>query len=471
MPIILVKTIGGFILPKSLWLQTAYQDIAFPSLREDMQCDVCIVGGGLSGIANAYFLAKQGLDVILLEKDQILAGATGNSTGKLTVQHDLIYAKLIQKFGIENAKLYYEVNREAIEFARSFADGDEIRPADSILFAQTKAGEDLLKDEIAAYKKIGISGQLGRNFELPLPYLSTLTIEGESQIHPVRFGQALAKLATEAGARIYEQSAVETMDFEQRFVTLQEGSKVRFKNLILSTHYPIEALKGLQVLKLSVDRSYIVSAIADMTLQGQYISVDAPKRSIRTAKIDGKTYFLLSGADHTAGIVGNTAEHYERLYEDVKDTFRLSTFITGWSAQDPETPDLVPYAGQISPSLPHVYMSTGNRKWGLSTSLATAKIISDQIIGKTNAATALFAPSRTDFGAFLLQSLKLTGRVATQFTAGHLTRMKAPICTHLGCRTRWNNAEETWDCPCHGSRFRKDGSVLEGPATRPLDLS
>lgn len=458
-------------MSKSLWLQTAYENIAFPSLKEDMRCDVCIVGGGLNGIANAYFLAKQGLDVILLEKNDVLAGATGNSTGKLTVQHGLIYAKLIQKFGPENAKIYYDMNREAITFAKSFANEDQLQQADSILFAQTKAGANQLKEEFSAYEQLGISGHLGRNFELPLPYLSTLTIEGESQIHPVRFGQTLAKLATEAGARIYTQSAVQSMDFEKRFVTLATGKQVHFNSLVLSTHYPIEALKGLQILKLAVSRSYIVSSIADMPLKGQYISIDSPMRSIRTAKIDGRTYFLLSGADHPAGIVGDTAAHYERLYTDVKDTFRLSDFVTGWSAQDPETPDLIPYAGQISPDLPNVYISTGNRKWGLSTSLASAKIITDQITGQDNQAAPLFAPDRTNFGAFLLQSLRLTGRVAKEFTSGHITRTNAPICTHLGCRTRWNNAEETWDCPCHGSRFRKDGSVLEGPATKPLDLS
>lgn len=457
-------------MSKSLWLQTAHSKTTYPSLQDNIQCDVCIVGGGLNGIATAYFLAKQGIDVILLEKNELLAGATGNSTGKLTVQHDLIYAKLIQKFGLENAKTYYEINREAIEFARSFASIDDLQKADSILFAQTDAGVNQLKDEVAAYEKIGISGKLGRNFELPIPYLSTLTLANEAQIHPVRFGQKLAKLATDAGARIYEQSAVQLMDSEKSLITLASGVKVQFNSLVLSTHYPIEALKGLQVLKLDVSRSYIVSAIADMALQGQYISVDSPKRSIRTAKIDGKTYFLLSGADHPAGVISDTAEHYERLYNDMKDTFRLSSFVTGWSAQDPETPDLIPYAGRISQSLSNVYISTGNRKWGLSTSLASAKIITDQITGQVNPATALFAPDRTNFGAFLLQSLKLTGRVAKEFTAGHIARTNAPICTHLGCRTKWNNAEQTWDCPCHGSRFRKDGSVLEGPATKPLDL-
>ncbi|MDS9472133.1 FAD-dependent oxidoreductase [Sporosarcina pasteurii] len=458
-------------MPNSLWLQSAYEHEPFPPLQEDIHCDVCIVGGGLSGIANAYYLAKQGKDVVLLEKDSLLAGATGNSTGKLTTQHDFVYANLINKFGREHARLYYDVNKDAVEFGRSIAKGDELLSANSILYAQTKAGEELLRQEAHAYTELSIPGELGRNSELPIPILSTLMMEDEAQIHPVRFGHTLAKLAIEAGARFYEQSDVQTMDFNDRFLTLKSAAKVHFKNLILSTHYPIEALKGIQVLKLAVDRSYIVSARADIALTGQYISVDSPKRSIRTAKIDGKTYFLLSGSSHTAGVEGNTTGHYERLYADLKDTFRLTSFITGWSAQDPETPDLIPYAGKITTSLPHVYISTGNRKWGLSNSLAGAKIISDQIVGRENPATALYAPNRTGFGDKLLQALKLTGLVVKEFTTGHIARTDAPICTHMGCRTRWNNAEETWDCPCHGSRFRKDGSVLEGPATKPLDLS
>lgn len=458
-------------MPKSLWLQSAYPYEAFPTIVNDVQCDVCVVGGGLNGIATAYFLAKQGKDVVLLEKDSILAGATGNSTGKLTVQHDLIYAQLIQKFGPDGAKLYYDTNRNAVEFGRDFAHKGELTTANSILFSQTEVGKAQLKNEIEAYKIIGIPGQLGRNSELPIPFLSTLTIEDECQIHPVRFGQSLAKQAVDAGVRIYEQSSVETMDFENCSLTTGENTQIQYKDLVLSTHYPIEALKGLQVLKLAVDRSYIVAAHANMALSGQYISVDAPKRSVRTAKFDGETYFLLSGAHHTAGTEGETSKYYETLYADVKDTFRLSTFVTGWSAQDPETPDLIPYAGQITPSLSNVYISTGNRKWGLSNAISSAEIISDQIVGRKNAATELFAPHRTKAGAQLLQALKLTGLVLKEFTTGHIMRMDAPICTHLGCRTRWNNAEQTWDCPCHGSRFRKDGSVLEGPATRPLNLS
>lgn len=457
-------------MAKSLWLQTAYPREEFPTLNENITCDVCIIGGGLSGIANAYFLAKEGKDVVLLEKETILTGATGNSTGKLTIQHDLVYVNLIKKFGIDGAKRYLEANEEAVQFGKYFAIKDELRIADSVLYSQTKYGSELLKQEAQAYKELGIDGEIGKSTELPIVIDATLTVKNESQIHPVRFGQKLAQMAVEAGARIYEFSDVILTDLKQRFITMKSDCQVQFQELIFCTHYPIEALRGMQILKLAVDRSYIVSTEANMPLRGQYISIDSPKRSIRTAQFDSETYFLLSGASHQAGLEGNTIPYYDKLYADLKDTFHLTERATGWSAQDPETPDLIPYAGKITASLPHIYISTGYRKWGLSNCIASARIITDQIIGKENRAAKLFAPDRTGFGAFMAQALKLTGLVAKEFTSGHITRRNAPICTHLGCRTRWNNAEETWDCPCHGSRFRKDGSVLEGPATKPLDL-
>lgn len=454
----------------SLWLQTAYPRETYPALDKDIECDVCIIGGGLSGIANAYFLAKEGKNVVLLEKDEILSGATGNSTGKLTVQHDIVYADLIKQFGRDNARIYYEVNRDAVSFGKSFSEGDELRNADSVLFSQSKYGTELLQDEKRAYDDIGIAGELGRNSELPLRTEATLMIQNEAQIHPVRLGQHLAKLAVKAGARIFEKSDVRLMDLKKRLLYTNSQNEIQFNELLLCTHYPIEALRGLQIMKLSVSRSYIVAAPANMPLTGQYISVDNPKRSVRTAFIDGKTHFLLSGEGHQAGMEKETQVHYETLSSELHSIYQLDPLKCGWSAQDPSTPDLIPYAGQISRSMPYVYLNTGFRKWGLSNSLASARIISDQIVGRQNKAASLYAPDRTGFGSFLMQALKNTGLVLKEFTGGHITRTHSPICTHMGCRTRWNEADQTWDCPCHGSRFRKDGSVLEGPATKPLDL-
>ena len=157
---------------------------------------------------------------------------------------------------------------------RSIAIDDELKAADSILYSQSKHGTELLRHEMRAYEELGIPGELGRNSELPLQIDATLTLKDESQIHPVRFGQHLARLAVEAGARIYEQSDVVLMDLKKRLLSMKSGHEVQFTELILCTHYPIEALRGLQIMKLSVDRSYIVAAEGDMPLRGQYIAVD-----------------------------------------------------------------------------------------------------------------------------------------------------------------------------------------------------
>lgn len=455
----------------SLWLETAYPRTTYPPSTMDSTCDVCIIGGGLSGITAAYLLAKAGKKVVLLEKDRILEGASGNTTGKLTTQHGLVYADLLKKFGEDSARLYYKTNDDAIRFAQSLAEGDELRTTNSVLFAQTDSGVHSLRNEAAVYQHLGIPFDRRLNFELPLPVKETLTLTNQAQLHPVRFGQHLAKLAQSEGAQLCEQSVVRSMNLKDKSLQLGNGIVIQFDELVLCTHYPIEALRGMNILKLEVNRSYLLSAPADMPLQGQYLSVDEPNRSVRTAYIDGRPHFLLSGESHRAGSTSDTNIHYNRLSEELQSIYHLGEPIHSWAAQDPSTPDLIPYAGPISKSMPYVHICTGFRKWGMTNSLAAAHIVSDQITGRKNPSIPLYAPDRTGFGTQLFQAIKTTGFVLKEFTGGHITRTKAPICTHMGCRTRWNAGDETWDCPCHGSRFRKDGSVLEGPATRPLDLN
>ncbi|WP_432353248.1 FAD-dependent oxidoreductase [Sporosarcina sp. A2] len=455
---------------KSLWLETAYPRDTYAPPSSDTSCDVCIIGGGLCGVTTAYLLAKAGKKVLLLEKDRILEGASGNTTGKLTTQHDIVYADLIKKFGEESAKLYYKTNDAAIRFAEYIAEGDELRSTHSVLFARTDKGIETLKFEADAYKALGIPFDRRLNWELPISVKETLTLSNQAQLHPVRFGQHIAKLAVAEGVQLCEKSDVRSMDLKEKSLQLSSGIVVTFDELVLCTHYPIEALRGMNILKLEVKRSYLLSAPADMPLQSQYLSVDEPKRSIRTVFIDGRSHFLLGGEDHKAGVTSDTDLHYNRLAEELQSTYYLGEPIHSWSAQDPSTPDLIPYAGPISAAMPYVHICTGFRKWGMTNSIAAAKIVTDQITGQQNPAIALYAPDRTGFGTLLFQALKTTGFVLKEFTGGHIARTNAPICTHMGCRTRWNKGDETWDCPCHGSRFRKDGSVLEGPATRPLNF-
>ncbi len=457
-------------MQNSLWLK----DVETPdlsSLSSSLDCDVCVVGGGLSGIYTAYLLAKKGMNVVLLEaKPTPAIGTTGHSTGKLTPQHGVVYSKLMKYFSTEDVFTYYQANKDAIESALKIASEDTFERVDSYLYATTVSGKQTIEKELYAYKELNIPGIETTDTELPFDVTSALKMENTAQIHPTKFALHFLKLALEAGAAVYTNTRVTKVEIDEKFVLTENDSKVTFKKLVLCTHYPIESIKGLITTKLSIDRSYLLASKATSTLKGQYLSVESSSRTIRTAVIGDTPYFIYGGSSHTAGEVENTQTYYETLKEEMETTFNLQEPPFLWSAQDPNTPDLVPYIGQISEDTPDLYIATGYRKWGLSNSLVAGEILSSLITHETHKAAQLYSPTRDQFGKNFLRGLSTIGFVTANLAEGYITRMEAPKCTHLGCKTRWNDGDETWDCPCHGSRFDKNGNVIEGPAVYPLKM-
>ncbi|HWI48689.1 MAG TPA: FAD-dependent oxidoreductase [Rummeliibacillus sp.] len=453
----------------SIWLQNK-QTNSKPSLDESIQTDVCIIGGGLSGIMTAYHLAKAGKEVVLLEGNSLLHGATGHSTGKLTAQHGPVYQSIIEKFGLDSALLYYELNQKAISSAFDLVDSSIIQPVTSFLYTEEGQNIKKLEDEWAAYKQLHIPGTFGEKGEIPYALKASLAMLDQAQIHPVRFGQSIMDMAIKAGAKFYENSRVQHINLSKPYVELENKQTVYCKDLVICSHYPLEAIIGLQLVKLKINRSYIVAFKSSEPYKGQYLSIDQPGRSIRTVQIDGDNYTLLVGSSHRAGALSNTNIFYDAIEKEAYANFAATDIPFKWAAQDPETPDLLPYVGQISSSHPNIWLSTGFRKWGISNSLVAGQIVSDGILGQPNAGIKLYSPKHTTIGDALWQALKVGGQTAVDLIGGYVTRSSMPRCTHLGCKTRWNEADETWDCSCHGSRFAKDGSVLEGPAVKPLNL-
>ncbi|MFF3102803.1 FAD-dependent oxidoreductase [Viridibacillus arvi] len=457
-------------MASSIWLDKQ-APFARPSLEQSIETDICIIGGGISGILAAYLLSKVGRKVTLLEGNTLFSGTTGHSTGKVTAQQGLLYSQLITKFGMEAAQQYYELNQQAVELSFNLAEPGCVQHTDSFLYTQKADGKKDLEDEWKAYQTLGIPGEWNADCEIPYDIAASLKMPKQAQIHPVRFGRTIAEKAIQSGADIYEHSRVQKVNILKPCVELENGHTVCYKELILCSHYPLEAIIGMQIFKLEVTRSYIVAFEASELYKGQYLSIDKPGRSIRTTLIDDKPFILLAGDSHPAGTISNTSMYYEALQSEAKDKFAASNCNYHWSAQDPETVDLIPYVGQISSRLPNIWMASGFRKWGLANSIVAAQLLRDGIVGKQNVGLSLYSPKHTKFGDAVLQALKLGGKVTKDFVGGHVTRRAMPRCTHLGCKTRWNEADETWDCPCHGSRFSKDGAVLEGPAVYPLDLS
>lgn len=458
-------------MQNSLWLAGA-ESLSSTRLTGSIDCDVCIVGGGLTGVYTAYLLAKKGVNVALIEaNDSVAIATTGHSTGKLTPQHDAVYSKLLKAFSEEETKLYYRANMDAIERAIEHATVDIYQRADSYIYAQTDIGAQTVKSEIEAYQRLGIPGLETNETELPFSVLTALKLESTIQIHPTNFATHFAKLALSEGAKFYTNTRITRVEIDQNNVYCENGYKISYKNLVLATHYPIESFKGLMMAKLSIDRSYLLASKAPEMLKGQYISVDSPARTIRTALVSNQPYFIYGGSSHKAGTQKDTQSYYETLEKEMVSIFDLPKPEFAWSAQDPDTADSVPYIGRITSSEPNVFVATGYRKWGLSSSLVAGEIISTAITDGRHPATDLFTPSRNQFGRTLLRMLKVIGFVTSSLAGGYLTRIEAPKCTHLGCKTRWNEADDTWDCPCHGSRYDKFGNVIEGPAVYPLDLN
>ena len=460
----------GALMQNSLWLNDIHTK-SLPTISSSLTCDVCIVGGGLTGIYTAYLLAKRGVKVVLLEaKPSLAIGTTGHSTGKLTPQHGVIYSKLLKTFAENEIITYYDANKNAIDTALENAAKDTYNKVDSYLYATTDQGKQTIQEELQAYQKLKIPGQESTSTELPFSISSSLKMENTVQIHPTKFANHFVQLALDAGAELYVKSRVTKVMIDEKVVLTEKNHQVTFKKLILATHYPIESIKGLLTTKLSVERSYLLAAKTDHLLKGQYLSVENSTRSIRTALIADTPYLIYGGSNHVAGTEKDTLPYYKTLEKEMKTLFKVPNPPFHWSAQDPNTPDYIPYIGQISDNEPDLFVATGYRKWGLSNSLVAGEILTGLIVQEKHRASNLYSPTRSQFGKNLLRALKMIGFITTNLAGGYLTRMEAPKCTHLGCKTRWNEGDETWDCPCHGSRFDQHGNVIEGPAVYPLKL-
>lgn len=496
--------------PSSYWLDGS-QIPEFASLGGSIKTDIVIVGGGIVGITAAYLLRNSGRSVTVLEGGRLLHGTTGYTTAKLSVQHGLIYDELISTFSEEDARHYYEANRQAMDWAKSITEeleidcGLETRPA--YLYAESATGEQKIEKEFEAYEKIGIPrASLTKHTDLPFPIRTALKLEDQYQFHPVYFLTALVKEAQRAGVKFYENARAKTVHMPSQ-VELVNGYTVDAQQVLVTSHFPFNDFEGLYFSRMRVERSYAMTLRGNFKEDmGMYINVESPTRSIRTVlDASGERLLQIGGEGHVSGRhEENTRNNYAKLRDFASSYFGTSEVTHNWSSQDLLPLDHLPYIGQMVTGMPHVFVATGFSKWGMSNGIVAAHVLSDLVLGKANPYEDLFSPTRTKLrpkgiGSFIKDNAgvakelikgKVTGAEANldelglddgklvrvdgeklaayKDDSGHVTFLK-PACTHMGCDVAFNQAERSWDCPCHGSRFSFRGDVLEGPATKPLE--
>lgn len=480
---------------------------SFTPLQTDLTAEVIIVGGGITGILTAWKLAREGKKAVLIEAGKLTDGTTGFTTAKITAQHSLIYDKLIRTFGEEKARLYYEANEEAIAFIeKTVKELDiecEFSKQDAYTYITTDEMLPALEKEADAYQKLGINGGLAgvsAGMNLPFHVEEALVMREQAQFHPVKFLEALVR--DMAGqVHIFEDTRAESID--GRTVKTTDGHFITGDHVVVASHYPFNDFDGAYFAKLHPERSYAIGVKGDHTLQsGMYISQDQPSRSVRYTRMEnGEQLLIIGGENHPAGrSKQETTHHYEELAAFAKKHFGAEEVLYRWSAQDLITLDQVPYIGQIHEK---IYLATGYAKWGMTSGTVAAALLTDLIVQGSSRYADVYDPKRakvkpTDIKTFISQNAAvakelISGKLkGADKTADSLQPGEGGIitvdgekigayrdeqgrchfvditCTHMGCETAWNDAERSWDCPCHGSRFSYDGKVLEGPAVQPL---
>ena len=379
---------------------------------------------------------------MLVEAKKICGGVSGNTTAKITLAHGLLYDKLIRRFGTEKAGLYLKAQESALsEYMRLAQTVDcDYRERDAVVY--TLRDKSKVEKEIAALCHLGVQAEASEANELPFPVMGALRVKGQGEMNPLKLLYELA-----AHLPIYEDTKVKEL-VGNRAITTQ--GEITFKRLVVATHFPIFNKHGLYFLKMYQHRFYVLALENASDLGGMYVDEADTGLSFRNYE----NFLLLGGGGHRTGKQGGCWQELERFARQYYPHARVAA---KWATQDCMTLDGMPYIGRYSRRTPDVYVATGFHKWGMSSAMVAATLLTDLICGKATPYEDLFLPFRSIWRPQLAANV-------FHSTVG-LLPPTTPRCPHLGCALKYNAAEHTWDCPCHGSRFAEDGALLDGPAT------
>lgn len=432
----------------SVWTQTAKAP-AFPQLKNDIKTDVLIIGGGMAGILCAYKLQQAGIDSVLLEAGQIGGGITKNTTAKVTSQHGLFYQKLVNGAGPQKAKLYIDANQQALEQYRNLCQNIDCDFEEKEAYVYTLDNKKKIQEEYRALSEAGIPCRLVKALPLPFSVAGAIQFPRQAQFHPLKFLYAIAR-----ELHLYENTQVQELTKLTAGYTAQTaGGSVAAKKIIVATHFPFLNKHGSYYLKMYQHRSYVIALEKAPLVNGMYVDEEKKGMSFRSYQ----NLLFVGGGGHRTGKSGGGWAELEAFS---KKYFPQAEIKHRWATQDCMTLDGVPYIGNYSANTPDLYVATGFNKWGMTSSMVAANILTDQIQEKANPYSAVFDPSRSMVKAQLIAN-------SWEAALGWITPT-GKRCPHLGCALKWNPAEHSWDCPCHGSRFTQKGKLIDNPSTGDL---
>lgn len=425
-----------------------------------MEYDVIVIGAGMAGILTAYYLQEEEKKVLVLEEDEIASGQTGRTTAKITSQHGLKYIDLAKKVGVEKARLYAKANEQAICDYEKLIQREGIpchfERLSSYLYTRNMERIEDLKREADIASVFDIPAVFVRKTELPFEVKGAVCFQNQAQFDADAF-------VTHLASKLEIREHTKVINFHKNQVITNKGVFTG-KNIVVATHYPFRNVPGFYFLRQHQERSYVLALSGCSQIQGMYYGIDQDGYSFRQ-----KGDILLFGGEGRRTGEHTCNDSYRKLMEKAEQFFLKATIEDMWSAQDCMPHDGIPFIGKYSIFLPHVYVATGFGKWGMTSSMVAAHILRDMICGRPNPYIEVFTPQRLLIRAGWRNFVKDVG-VSVKGLWGGWFKKEEPRCTHLGCGLHFNEKEETWECPCHGSRFDKDGKMLDHPAKYDQNL-
>lgn len=463
-------------------------------LDKDITTDVAVIGAGMVGILTAFKLKEQGIDCVVIEADEIASGVSQYTTAKITAQHGHVYDKLLKTIDRDKAQQYANANSKAIKdyenLIKDYLVDCDFERKDSFVYSYKD--EKAILNEVKAAQSLGLPASFVNELELPFNTIGAVKFTNQAQFHPLKFIRTLSK-----DLEIYEHTRA-TVVVDDNTIETSTGYKVNCNKIVFACHYPFINFPGYYFMRMHQEHIYFLALENVPQIHGMYIGMTSEGYSLRNYK-----HFLIIGDENHRTGENTSGGKYDALREAAKRLYPESNEVTHWSSQDCISTDGIPYIGQYAKEKPNWYVATGFMKWGMTTSMVAANIITDMIQGNSNENAEVFSPQRFSakdipqmsrngvkaIKAFSKEYFTVTQKKLDDLLLGHADIVEvegeefgvykdmdgkvfivSAKCPHLGCRLEWNPDELSWDCPCHGSRFDYRGNVLYSPAQEDIKV-